>query len=82
MTLKALDKFVSEKDSRFRHLGDPLLHLLLDLVLEVELQQRSGVGQLRRAERGRSPHVNCRGRGRLVIRGREEFLLGGCEVNL
>ena len=75
-----LDKFVSEEDLRFRHLGDPLLHLLLDLVLEVELQERGWVGQLRRAERGRSPHVGGGGRGRLVVRGREELLLGGCEV--
>ena len=68
-------------DLRFGHFGDPLFHLLLDLVFEVNLQQRSGVGQLRRPKRGRSPHV-CGGcRGRLVIRGREQFLLGGCEIN-
>ena len=77
---QTLDKIVGEKDSRFRHLGDPLLHLLLDLVLEVELQQRSGVSQLRRAERRRSSHVGGGGRRRLVVRGREELLLGGCEV--
>ena len=75
-----LDKLMCGNDLRFRHLGDPLLHLLLDLVLEVELQQRCGVGQLRRAERRRSPHVGGGGRRRLVVRGREELLLGGCEV--
>ena len=67
-------------NSRVGHFGHALLHLLLHLVSQVDLQQRRRVGQLRRPERRRGPHGRAGSGGRLLVRGRKQLLLRGCEI--